>query len=211
MPSVVSRRVFVGSGAAIVAVAAAGHPRRAAARAPLQVEVADDAVAALVAAVGGPGVSVRTKAGGEIGHIVVDGTSHRALGKILLKGSGRARERFLDDPRNAPGFGAAVRDVLARLDPGGASGYEERHKAWSRPFARQVLKWNARLKTSAVAGKSVSDPHGRIYLLEWAGAKVSAKATQAPPAALASAPTGPAKATLAAYTAYIEKLVAAVL
>jgi hypothetical protein len=209
----VSRRVFLGSGAAIgfmSAIGVAGRSRVAAARAPLSVEVADNAVAAIVAAVGGAGVTVTTKAGGEIGHILVDGTSHAALGKVVLKGSGAARARFLDDPRNAPGFGAAVRDVLKALDPAGAAGYDERHKAWSRPFARQVLKWTTRLKTSPVAGKTVSDPHGRIYLLEWAGAKVSAKAPASAPAALASAPAGPAKGTLAAYTAYIEKLVAAV-
>ena len=211
MPSSVSRRVFVRSGAAIVAVSTAGHAGLAVARAPLRVQVADDAVAAIVAAVGGPSVAVTTKAGGEIGHIVVDGTSHAALGKVVLKGSGAARGRFLDDPRNAPSFGAAVRDVLKKLDAAGAAGYEERHKAWSRPFARQVLKWNARLKASPLAGKTVSDPHGRIYLLEWAGAKVSAKGSQAAPPALARAPAGPSKGTLAAYTAYIEKLVAAVL
>ena len=211
MPSQVSRRVFVGSSAAIVAVGTVGLAREAAARAPLGVQVADEAVAAIVAAVGGASVTVTTKPGGEIGHIIVDGKSFAALGKIVLKGSGSARSRFLDDPRNAPSFGAGVRDVLSKVDPGGAAGYAERHKAWSRPFARQVLKWSARLGASPVKGKAVSDPHGRIYALEWAGAKVSAKATQAAPAALAKVPGGPAKATIAAYTAYIEKLVAALL
>lgn len=204
--SLLTRRAVLRSGAALVAFGAGTRAGVAAARAPLTLEVADTAVAAIVAAVAGTPVSIA--AGGEIGHVTVNGTPHPALGKIVLKGTGAARVRFLDDPRNAPSFGAAVRDLLAELDPAGATGYADRHKAWSRPFARQVLKWSTRLATSSVAGKTIRDPHGRTYLLEWAGATLGGQG-QAPPAALAKVGAAPSKGTLASYTSYIESLVAA--
>lgn len=130
--------------------------------------------------------------------------------RVLLKGDGDARERYLDDARNAPKVGAHIRDALAKSDPGNAPSYESRHRAWSRPFARQVLAWREKLQRSNVRGKRLRDAHGRIYLLEWAGATVVASAAEEGPAALARLPKAPKGMTLAAYQAYVQSLVDAV-
>jgi hypothetical protein len=83
------------------------------------------------------------------------------------------------------------------------------HKAWTQPFARQIMAWNARLARSSVRGQRIADVHGRAALLEWAGAVVDPKSAARGPAALARTPRAPAAPTLASYIAYIEALVAA--
>jgi hypothetical protein len=126
--------------------------------------------------------------------------------RLLLKGEGEARGRYLDDARNAPKLGAAVRDHLRARWPELGDGFTRRHKAWSRELVRNVLRWTQALDRSGLRGKRVRDPQGWIYLLEWAGAEVAADGIE-PPAALRDAPRQPAAATPDAYHDYVQALV----
>jgi hypothetical protein len=126
--------------------------------------------------------------------------------RLLLKGQGEARGRYLDDARNAPKLGAAVRDHLRTRWPELGDAFARRHKAWSRELVRNVLRWTQALDRSGLRGKRVRDPHGFIYLLEWAGAEVAADGVE-PPAGLRDAPRKPAAPTPDAYAKYVQALV----
>ncbi len=171
---------------------------------PVEVVAANNAIGAIVAAEGGAAVKVvvdRTLGPLEvrIAGAVVD-----VSGTILLKG------RFLDDPRNASKLGASIRNALSAARPDLKAQLDANHKAWAHPFARRVIAWNATLAKSSVRGQRVADVHGRAALLEWAGAVIDPKSAVKGPAALASAPKGPAAPTLDSYIEYLEALVRAV-
>ena len=126
--------------------------------------------------------------------------------RLLRKGEGETRGRYLDDARNAPKLGAAVRDQLRTHWPELGDAFARRHKTWSHALVRNVLRWTQALDRSGLRGKRVRDPHGYIYLLEWAGADVDADGSE-PPAGLRSAPREPAAATPDAYVDYVQALV----
>jgi hypothetical protein len=126
--------------------------------------------------------------------------------RLLLKGEGEARGRYLDDARNAPKLGAAVRDHLRTRWPELGDAFVRRHKAWSRELVRSILRWTQALEHAGLRGKRVRDPHGFIYLLEWAGAQVAADGEE-PPAGLRDAPREPAAPTPDAYADYVQALV----
>lgn len=126
--------------------------------------------------------------------------------RLLLKGEGEARARYLDDARNAPKLGAAVRDQLRTRWPELGDAFARRHKAWSHELVRNILRWTQALDRSGLRGKRVRDPQGHIYLLEWAGAEVAADGVE-PPGGLRSAPREPAAATPNAYADYVQALV----
>ena len=125
---------------------------------------------------------------------------------LVLKGQGAARNRFLDDPRNAPRVGAAFRDALGKWLPDHASAFAANHKQSSQVLVRNVLRWQRALKNSPVHGKKIRDDYNRVYLLEWGGAQVDPQGSPSP-SALAKAPSSPASPTMAGYIAYIEALV----
>lgn len=194
--------------AATAGVVIAAHPR-AWARAGTVVAVPSKAMGAIVAAEGGELVTVRVDASLGGGRIRIgDGATVNVAAKLRLKGSAKARDRFLDDARNATLLGSGIRDALAQAMPKHAKTFDANHTAWARPFARKALAWSKKLAKSKVAGKKVRDDHGRVYLLEWAGASVDPRGERAP-AKLAKAPGGPDGATLASYERYIAALVAA--
>jgi hypothetical protein len=174
-----TRRVFLAG-----ALASAMWPLRGRAAEPVSVAVPTAALGAIATAVGG------------------------AAG-LLLKGKGTARSRFLDDGRNAARVATNLRDALSRARPDAADAIASRHKTWSRDFARRVLRFELALKKSPLRGKRLSDPHGRRYLLEWAGATVEAKGRPGPKS-LANLPGDAARPDPAAYVAYLEALVKAV-
>jgi hypothetical protein len=126
--------------------------------------------------------------------------------RLLLKGEGETRGRYLDDARNAPKLGAAVRDQLRTQWPELGDAFTKRHKAWSHALVRNVLRWTQALDLAGLRGKRVRDPQGWIYLLEWAGAEVAADGIE-PPKGLRSAPREPAAATPDAYHDYVQALV----
>jgi hypothetical protein len=131
--------------------------------------------------------------------------------RLLLKGEGEARGRYLDDARNAPKVGAAVRDHLRTRWPALGEAFTRRHKAWAHELVRNILLWTQALDRSGLRGKRVRDPdpdRGFIYLLEWAGAEVAADGIE-PPAGLREAPREPAAASPDAYADYVRALVAA--
>jgi len=170
----------------------------------VEVAAANNAVGAIVAAEGGAAVQVVVDRTLGPTQIRIAGAVVDVSGTILLKG------HFLDDPRNATKLGASIRNALVAAKPALKATLEANHKAWTHPFARRVITWNAQLAKSSVRGQRVTDVHGRAALLEWAGATIDPKATSKGPAALASAPKGPAAPTLDSYTAYLEALVRAV-
>lgn len=183
----------------------------ASAAAAVAVEVPNTAIGAIVSAVGGSLVEISVDASLAPASIRVgDGAPVDVGARVLLKGKGAARHRFLDDARNAPKVGANIRKVLSAADGANAKRYEDNHRAWSRPFARKVLRWQQQLAKAKLAGKRIRDAHGRIYLLEWAGAKIDPKAKSSGPAALAKLPDGPRASTPGAYETYVTKLVTAV-
>jgi hypothetical protein len=198
------------AGTALIAVGLPVRQARAArTRAePHAIGVHGHALGALVAVIGGDLVTL-TDAGDGLA-IVIDGASKPVIATTKLKGAGADRARFLDDARFAPGVGAKIRDLLSAAFPESAATFAANHKGWSRGFALDVVKWTKQLKTSKVAGKTVNDAYGRTYLLSWAGARVDPASPTAAPAALAKVPAEPNAPTLAAYKAYIGRLVAAV-
>lgn len=172
---------------------------------PVEVAVASNAVGAIVAGEGGTAVRVVVdRALGPL-QIRIAGATVDVSGTILLKGG-----RFLDDPRNASKLGASIRNALTAAKPALKAQLEANHRAWTQPFARRVIAWNARLATASVRGQRVADAHGRAALLEWAGAIIDPRATAKGPAALASAAAGPAAPTLDSYIEYVESLVGTV-
>ena len=170
----------------------------------IEVAAANNAIGAIVAAEGGDAVQVVVdRALGPL-EIRIAGAVVSVSGTILLKG------RFLDDPRNAAKLGASIRNALVAAKPALKAQIEANHKAWTHPFARRVIAWNAKLARSSLRGQRVADAHGRAALLEWAGAVIDPASAAKGPAALATAPRDPAAPTLASYIEYLEALVAAV-
>jgi hypothetical protein len=102
------------------------------------------------------------------------------------------------------------REALSRAAPALGERLAQNHRAWSRPFARKVVRWQSELSRSTVHGKTIRDDHGRVYLLEWAGAKIDSSAKSSGPRRLAKLPKAPDAPTLAAYEAYLRRLIAAV-
>jgi hypothetical protein len=199
-----TRRTWLGlllAGACAGVVVAPSGTARAAET--LEVVAANNAVGAIVAAEGGDAVQVAVDRTLGPTQIRIAGAVVDVSGTILLKG------RFLDDPRNATKLGASIRKALVQVRPDLKAQFEANHKAWTHPFARRVIAWNARLAKSSVRGQRVADVHGRAALLEWAGAGIDPKSSAKGPAALAKAPGGPAAPTLASYIEYIEALVVA--
>lgn len=205
-----SRRDFVTALTGATLVGGAGWSGRASANVDRVVAVPHMAFGSVVAAIGGNDVSVVLDAGlplatmrltmesGELEVAVTD--------RLLLKGTGPARRRYLDDARNAPKLGAAVRDGLRTHWPELGDSFAERHKAWSRDLVRNILRWTKELSGAGLRGKRVRDSEGWIYLLEWAGAEVTPDGGD-PPAGLGSAPREPAAVSPGAYVDYIQALV----
>jgi hypothetical protein len=194
---------------ALAPVAAAGVwlSRPARARTSTGVAVANVALGAIVAAEGRDLVVVSIDAslsGREIR--IGDAAPVDVAAKLRLKGSGAARERFLDDARNATRVGSAVRDALVGARPEDRARLHENHTAWARPFARKALAWTRALESSGLRERRVRDDHGRIYLLEWAGAIVDPHGTPSP-GRLAHAPGAPDRPEMAGYEAYVQSLV----
>lgn len=169
-------------------------------------------VGAILAAVGGTAIQFAVDPEVSPTMIKVDGVEVDVTAKVLLKGSGEPRARFLDDARNAARVGANIRDALTAARPDLGDTLAANQRAWAKPFARKAFQWSKRLAESSVRGKAVEDPHGRQYLLEWAGATVK-KGGPALPSGLdtrlAALPTEPAGTDLRAYEAYLEALVSA--
>ncbi len=204
-----SRRRFValGTGAAVWAWAGTGRAGAADPAAdPTKVSVANPALAAVVAAIGGAQMDITVDPSVEPTVMHVGTESLAIADRIMLKGQGEARHRFLDDARNAPKLGSAVRDHLRTALPQHAKIFEQRHQAWSRAIVRQILQWTQQLGRAGLRGKRVWDLHDRIYLLEWAGAVVTQDGADPPPG-LSQAPEAPATPTPDDYQAYVQALV----
>jgi hypothetical protein len=203
------RGFFLLAPAAAMAAFAMATGKSAHARAVTPVAVPNAAIGAIVAAAGGELVRVGIDGSLAAGQIRIgDGAAVEIARKLRLKGKGQARDRFLDDARNATRVGSAVRDALSQSLPAHAKTFDANHTAWARPFARKALAWSRQLAASKVAGAKVRDEHGRVYLLEWAGAQLDPRGQRAP-AGLANAPKAPDHATLASYERYLDALVAA--
>lgn len=160
----------------------------------------------IVAAIAGPDVTLVVDPALAIDALRLGDVTVSVADRLLHKGEGDTRGRYLDDARNAPKLGAAVRDHLHAHWPELGEGVARRHKAWSRTLVRNVLRWTQALERSGLRGKRVRDPQGWIYLLEWAGAEVAADGIEPPPG-LRSAPREPAAASPEAYEAYVQALV----
>ncbi|MCX4243788.1 TroA family protein [Paraliomyxa miuraensis] len=202
-----SRRTFL---VTMAGAAVAGRSSSASADDERRVVVPHLAFGAIVMAVGGSDVTIEVDATLPLATMRLSTEAEArpvaCADRLLLKGSGPARRRYLDDARNAPKLGAAVRDALRTHWPELGDAFAQRHKTWSRDLARTVLQWTKQLEGAGLRGKRVRDPHGRIYLLEWAGAQVSADGLEPPPS-LRSAPEHPAAATADAYAEYVQALV----
>jgi hypothetical protein len=183
-----------------------GLARAAAPDGEKTVAVPHVAFGAIVAALAEGDLALSVDPSLPVGSMRLGGETVSVTNRLLLKGTGEVRGRFLDDARNAPKLGAAVRDHLRTRWPELGDAFARRHKAWSRELVRNVLRWTQALDRSGLRGKRVRDPHGYIYLLEWAGAEVAADGSE-PPAGLASAPRQPSAATPDAYADYVQALV----
>lgn len=216
--STLSKTAVLGAGAAVLGptlvprAAEAGVGRGSSPAALVEsrvVAVPHVAFGAVVAAIAEQDVTLTVDATLPIDAMRLGDTLVSVAGRLLLKGEGEARGRYLDDARNAPKLGAAVRDHLRTHWPELAEGVARRHRAWSHDFVRNVLRWSQALERSGLRGKRVRDPQGWIYLLEWAGAEVAADGSEPPPG-LRDAPRQPAAASPEAYRDYVQALVAAV-
>lgn len=156
-----SRRTWLG----LVAVGACiSFVRPARAAELLEVAVDNNAIGAIAAAEGGDAVRIVVDPSLGPLEIRIASAVIDVSGTILLKG------RFLDDPRNAAKLGASIRNALIAAQPALKAQIEANHRAWTQPFARRVITWNAKLARSSLRGQRVADVHGRAALLEWAGA-----------------------------------------
>lgn len=164
------------------------------------------AFGAVVSAVGGSDITVKLDAALPVATMQMGDTQVALTERLLLKGQGEDRRNYLDDARNAPKLGAAVRDQLRRRWPELGKSLSKRHQTWSHALVRDILRWTQQLASAGLRGKRVRDPGGRIYLLEWAGATVADDGGEAP-AGLVRAPTQLTAATPAAYRSYIQALV----
>lgn len=180
-------------------------PRRA--RAATIVHAPNYSLGAIVAAAGLDLVGVEIDPGLADDQIVIAGAPPVSIGqRVLRKGEGVASGRYLDDARNATKVGANIKTALTAALPKLATELDANHVAWAKPFAKQALAWTKELGQLELA--RVRDEHGRVYLLEWAGATID-PAGEPSPAGLANAPEQPTAPTLAAYRGYVSDLIAA--
>jgi hypothetical protein len=200
---VITRRRWLCTGLLLPLVGVAGlAPRRA--RAATLVQVPNVALGAIVAATGGELLDIEIDPNLADDQIAVAGGTPLPVGhRVLRKGEGAAASRFLDDARNATKLGRNIKTALSSVLPELAAELDANHDAWAKPFAKQALAWTKQL--AALELGSVRDEHGRIYLLEWAGATIDPNGRQLD--ALAQAPEQPSDPTLAAYTDYVAALV----
>ncbi|MEX1363380.1 MAG: hypothetical protein AB1Z98_09660 [Nannocystaceae bacterium] len=201
-----TRRRFVAGIGGLVGTGAVALGRQARAADSYEVSVPHLALGAIVSAIGGDEMVIEVDPSLPLATLKLGSTQLSLAERVLLKGEGDARRRYLDDARNAPKLGAAVRDGLSSTWPQLTEQVAQRHKTWSRGLAHAVLQWSKALADAGLRDKRVRDPGGRIYLLEWAGAIVTSDGAS-PPAALARAPQQPNAATDAAYRAYVQSLV----
>lgn len=164
------------------------------------------AFGSVVAAIGGADITVTLDGALPVATMQMGDTQVALTERLLLKGQGEDRRNYLDDARNAPKLGAAVRDQLRSRWPDLSEAFTARHKVWSRELVRDILRWTQQLAGTGLRGKRVRDPGGRIYLLEWAGATVASDGGDAP-AGLVRAPTQLRTASPAAYRQYVQALV----
>jgi hypothetical protein len=191
---------------ALVSLAGIGSviPRRALAAGVIAVP--NNAIGAVVAATGKDRVTVQVDASLADDEITIDaGVPLKISQRILRKGEGVARSRFLDDARNATRVGGNVKAALSDALPDLAAEFEANHRSWAKPWATQAGAWTKQLAKLGLG--RVRDDHGRIYLLEWAGATIDPEAG-ASPKGLARAPADPSKPTLDSYRDYIDDLIA---
>jgi ABC-type Zn uptake system ZnuABC Zn-binding protein ZnuA len=189
----------------VAGVAGFALPRRA--FAATVIVVPNNAIGAIVAATGKDRVSVQIDATLADDEITIDGAAAVKISqRILRKGEGVARSRFLDDARNATKIGGNIKTALTDALPNLADDFDANHRAWAKPFAAQANAWTKQLAKLGL--RNIRDDHGRVYLLEWAGATIDPKGV-AGPRGLARAPAQPSKPTLDAYQDYIGDLVAA--
>lgn len=189
-------------------VSRSAHAARAIPMVPLTVPSIE--VAAIAGTIGQGFVDIDVDDSLDVTVIRLQGNDVEVGRRIMLKGSGDARRRFLDDPRNAPKLGASIRDAFSKANPSLAPRFAQLHKKWSRPFARRVLAWQRQLQGSAVFGQTIRDEFQRRYALEWAGATVSPGGRPSPQA-LANVPLAPQAPTLQAYSSHIDALVQALM
>jgi hypothetical protein len=98
------------------------------------------AFGAVVAAIAGRDVAIEVDPALAIDAMRMGDVTVSVADRLLLKGEGNTRGRYLDDARNAPKLGAAVRDRLHARWPELGEGVALRHKAWSRALVRNVLR-----------------------------------------------------------------------
>ena len=177
----------------------------------LRITVPGHAVGALAAAVGDKAIDLAIDRSLPATQIRIrSGQLVDVADRVMLKGDHAAKTRFLDDARNATTTAANIRNALMAAAPALADLFRGNHRAWSRPFARQAVRWSQKLSKSAVTNRRLIDTYHRVYLLEWAGAVVVTGQAAASPAALAKLPHEPSAMTAAAYAEYVESLVAAI-
>ena len=104
-------------------------------------KVPSQAMGAIVAATGGTGLRIELDSAMDPRSISLDGKLASVTEALLIKGAGDAQKTFLDDARNAPRVGAAVRDLLAAAEPDRAAEFKDMHRAWARPWARRCIDW----------------------------------------------------------------------
>jgi hypothetical protein len=202
-----SRRGFLGTlMSATVLGASIVQPRAAHAGNDRVVTVPDQAFATVIAAIADTDLALTLDPTLPPATMRIGDASVSLADRLLLKGQGATRHRFLDDARNAPKLGAAVRDQLRARWPELGDAFAERHKAWSRALVRNILRWTQTLDRTGLRGKRVRDPQGWIYLLEWAGAEVTTDGIE-PPSGLHDAPRQPASTTPQGYQDYVQALV----
>lgn len=199
----ITRRRWLSTGLLLPLVGVAGLvPRRA--RAATLVQVPNVALGAIVAATGGELLDIEIDPNLADDQIAVGGGTPLAVGqRVLRKGEGTASSRFLDDARNATKLGSNIKTALVSVLPELATQLEANHVAWAKPFAKQALAWTKQLAARELG--RVRDEHGRIYLLEWAGATIDPQGDELDE--LADAPEQPSDPTLEAYTEYVSTLV----
>jgi zinc/manganese transport system substrate-binding protein len=111
---------------------------------------------------------------------VPTGAVDRSQGDIHPSGN----PHYLADPRRAAQVAAAIAARLSRIDPAGASSYQERVAAFQGSLAGAAERWRAQL--APARGRKVVTHHKTLtYLLDFAGVEAAAylepKAGVAPP------------------------------
>ncbi len=171
------------------------------------VGVPNHSIGAIVAATGGDLLEVQVDSNLADDQIAIGGGIAVTISeRILRKGEGLARSRFLDDARNATKIASNVKAALTHAMPDLADDFAANHLAWAKPFATDAVAWTKQLAKLGLG--QFRDDHGRIYLLEWAGATIDPDADPSP-SGLARVPEQPSKPTLEAYRDYLDDLIAA--